>query len=118
MESLQYHGSPEFFVTWIHCKIFQVALHRCILISIVDVSLYWVVRKVRAEFLVRGVRTGLNISERLKTNDMRTYRKMVLRHIWKKIWLRYVNFYQFYTAFEYGRKQSAFNAFLLGKEKH
>jgi len=26
-------------------------------------------------FLVSGVRTGLNISERLKTNDMRTYRK-------------------------------------------
>jgi len=35
-----------------------------------------------------GVRTGLNISERLKTNDMRTYRKR---------WY-----------FEYGRKQSAF----------
>jgi len=26
-------------------------------------------------FLVGGVRTGLNISERLKTNDLRIYRK-------------------------------------------
>jgi len=36
--------------------------------------------------------------ERLKTNDMRTYRKRrYFRHAWKKIWLRYVDFCQFYT---------------------
>ena len=37
-------------------------------------------------FLVDGVRTDLNISERLKTNDMRIYRKRrYFRHTWKKI---------------------------------
>ena len=48
-------------------------------------------------FLLGGVRTGLNISERLKTNDMRTYcKRRYFRYIWKKIWLRYVTFCQFY----------------------
>ena len=43
---------------------------------------------------------------------MRTYRKRrYFKHIWKKIWLRYVNFCQFLYAFEYGRKQSAFQVF-------
>lgn len=36
-------------------------------------------------YLVGGVSTGLNISQRLKTNDRRTYRKRwYLRNIWKK----------------------------------
>jgi len=52
-------------------------------------------------FLVGGVRTGLNISERLKTNDMRTYRKSttVLQAYFEKN-LRSVNFCQFYTFLE------------------
>ena len=60
-------------------------------------------------FLLGGVRTGLNISERLKTNDMRTYgKRRYFRHIWKKSLVTIRYFLSLLYAFEYGRKQSAF----------
>jgi len=41
--------------------------------------------KSSCRFLVGGVRTGLNISERLKTNDMRTYRKRLQAYLEKNL---------------------------------
>jgi len=65
-------------------------------------------------FLVDGVRTGLNISEQLKTNDMHTYRKRrYFRHTWKKIWLRYINFCQFYTPLNIEENKVHFRHLML-----
>ena len=58
-----------------------------------NIYMYWVVREIPI-----FDRTGLNISERLKTNNMRTLHIIkVLQAYLEKIWLRYVNFCQFYT---------------------
>ena len=54
------------------------------------------------------------ISEQLKTNDMRTYRKKrYFRHIWKKIWLRYVNFCQFYMPLNVEENKVHFRHLML-----
>jgi len=58
--------------------------------------------------LVGGVRTGLNISERLKTNDMRAYRKDGTSDILEKKFGCDMLFLSVLYAFKYGRKQSAF----------
>ncbi|OAD55120.1 hypothetical protein WN48_05566 [Eufriesea mexicana] len=67
---------------------------------------------------VGGVRSGLNISERLKTNDTRAYRKRrYFEHIRNKIWIRYVNFCQFYTPLNMEGNQVHFRHLVLSKAK-
>lgn len=77
--------------------------------------------KCSCRFLVGGARIGLNTSERPKTNCKGTYcKRRYLRHIWVKIWLRYVIFWHLYSSLntEGNKVHEAFNVFLLSEGKN
>jgi len=69
-------------------------------------------------FLVGGVRTGLNISERLKTNDLRIYLRIYIKDgtsgiLGKKFGCDTFNFCQFYTPLSMEENKVHFRHLML-----